>query len=173
MNLSRVKIYDALYNQIADYIRLNYQKYAGVPQFMTMSKVYRPYEKNLSDQQPSFYLTPGDQAGDQDETGWGITRWKMEFYAIFFLTLDSKQTNPTAGEVLLSMIDMIDDSLFNNAQPQTLASQNKGVPMVWNAWIDHAAGRIEIRLPILTTQAAVVIPISVLTGTQLNGRRTQ
>jgi hypothetical protein len=173
VNVPRSKVFDALYNQIAGFIKLNYSNYPGVQKFMTMSKVYRPYEKNISDQQPSFYLTPGDQAGDQDETGWGITRWKLEFYAIIFMSLDPAQQNPTAAEVMLNTLDMIDDALFNNSLPQTLAGQNGGVPLVWNAWIDHAAGKIEIRLPVLSPQGAIVVPISCLTGTQLNGRRTQ
>jgi hypothetical protein len=173
MNVSRVRVYDALYNQIANYIKANYQKYVGVPQFATFSKVYRPYEKNLSDQQPSFYLLPWDQAGDQDETGFGITRWDLTFYAIIYMNIDPKQENPTAGEVLLATIDMIDDALFNNGRPQTLASQNNNVPLVANAWINHQAGKIEIRMPILNPQGDIVIPITVLTGTQLPGQRTQ
>lgn len=169
---SRVQIYDALFNLISGYIAENYQDYPGVPQFTTMNKVYRPYEKTPSDQQPAFYLTPGDESPDQDGTGWGITRWELEFYAIIFMSLDRLQENPTAGEVLLSTLDMIDDALFNDGQAQTLASVNGGKPLVINAWMDHKVGKVEVTLPILSTQAALVIPINVLTSTQLSGRRT-
>ena len=173
MNISRVKIYDALFTLISGYITANYAKYTGVPEFATLSKVYRPFEKGLSDQQPAFYLTPGAESGDQDNTGFGITRWELEFYAIILLNLDPKQQSPTAGEVLLSVIDMIDDAMFNNGRPQDLSSQNNNKPMVTNVWIDHRAGKIEVRVPIINPQGAIVIPITVLTSTQLNGRRTQ
>lgn len=173
MNRSRVVVYDALYNLLSGYIQSNYQNYANVPQFATFSKNFKPWEKTLSDEQPAFYLHPGPEAPDQDETGFGITRWELTFYVYIFIAIDQHQENPTPGEILLATVDMVDDAMFNLGQPQTLASQNGGKPLVANAWIDKRAGKVELRVSILKPQAAIVIPITVLTGSQQPGQRTQ
>lgn len=171
MNVPRSKVFNAVYNLMSSYIKSNYQKYPNVPQFVTFSKNYKPYEKTFSDAQPSFYLALGPESPDQDGTQ-GVTRWEMVFYAIVFMQIDPKQTNPTPAEVILSTIDMLDDSLFNNGRAQTLASQNNGQPLVSNCWFDKRAGKVEIRQPILLPQAAIVAPITSFAFTQLNGMRT-
>lgn len=171
MNVSRVKVFNAIFNQMAGYIKANYQDYPNVPQFLTFSKAYRPYTKTNSDQQPAFYLALGPEAPDQAETP-GATRWELTFYAIFLLNLDPLQQNPTACEVLLSTLDMIDDSLLNNGRPQNLASQNGGVPLVYNTFLDRRNGKVEIRQPVALPQAALIVPITVITGGFPKGART-
>lgn len=171
MNVPRAQVFDAVFSLMSGYIKSNYSDYAGVPKFATLSKTYRPYGKVASDQQPAFFLALGPQAPDQDTTP-GATRWELVFYAIVFMSLDPLQQTPTAAEILLSTIDMLDDSLFNNGRPQNLASQNNGTPLVYNTWLDRRNGKIEIRQPILVPQAAIVAPITAITGTQMNGART-
>jgi len=50
-----------------------------------------------------------------------------------------------------------------------LAAANGGVPLVYNCWVDRRNGNIELRQPIALTQAAIIIPITTISGTRLNG----
>lgn len=171
MNVSRVAVFNAIYSLMSSYIQTNYSQYPNVPKFVTFSKAYRPYTKTPAGQQPAFYLLPGPEAPDQAETP-GITRWELAFYAIVFLTLDPSMENPSASEVIMSTLDMLDDSLLNNGRPQNLASQNAGKPLVYNTFLDRRNGKVEIRLPILVSQAAIIVPITVITGGFPAGART-
>lgn len=174
MNCPRAQVLEALFNQIASYVQANYTDYDYVPPFVTFGPAgfYRPFEKLDSDMQPALYVVPGEEKPDQDNTGFGITRWTLTFHAIIFFQRQPDAQNPTTATVLLNILDMLDDSLFNNGQPQTLADQNNGVPLVANAWLDKHAGNIEIRLPVLANQAAIIASITVLASTQRNGMRT-
>jgi hypothetical protein len=174
MNVSRSVVLNALFNQVSSYVKENYSDYEYVPQFVSFGPAgyYRPFEKLPSDQQPVLYVVPGPQKPDQDATGFGITRWTLTFFVIVFFQREPDVNNPPTATVALNILDMLDDSLFNNGQPQTLAAQNNGVPLVANAWFDKHAGNVEIRLPVLANQAAIIAPVTVLTSTQLPGRMT-
>lgn len=167
MSVTRSQIFDGLYTLISGYITANYASYTGVPQFATFSKSYRPYTKVPSGQQPAFFLALGPQKPDQDTTP-GKERLEMVFYAIIFLSIDPQQTTPcTPAEVLLNTLDMVSDALYNLGRPQSLASVNGGVPLVYNAFVDRRNGNIEIRQPILLQQAALIVPITTISGTRL------
>jgi len=166
MQPSRAAVFNAVFTQISNFIQANYSNYAGVPQFRTLSKSYRPYTKAPSDQQPAFFLALGPQKEDQQDAP-GKSRLEMCFYAIFFLSLDPLQQNPSAAEVLLNALDMVDDALYNQGRPQSLAAVNGGVPLVYNCWIDRRNGNIELRQPILLQQAALIVPITTMSGTRL------
>jgi len=168
MQPKRSAVFNAIFGTITNYIKANYQNYPGVPEFATFSKAYRPYTKVSSDQQPSFFLALGPQKPNQQQTP-GKSELEMVFYALFFLSLDPLQENPSAVEILLNTLDMVDDALYNNGRPQSLATANGGVPLVYNCWIDRRNGNIEIRQPIALPQAAIIIPITTISGTRLNG----
>lgn len=175
MNVSRVAVQQALFSQIAGYVKSSYTGYEYVPPFVSFGPAgfYRPFEKVLSDQQPALFVVPGPQKPDQDGTGFGITRWMLTFAAVVFFQAQPDSKNPTTAVVALSILDMLDDSLYNNGRPQTLAAQNNGKPLVANAWFDKHSGSIEIKLPLAaSTQAAIIAPITVLTSSQLPGQRT-
>jgi hypothetical protein len=174
MNVPRSTVMQALFNQIAGYTQENWQDYANVPEFVTFGPAgfFRPYAKVPTDQQPALYLIPREERPDQDATGFGLTRWALSFAVIVLFNMEPDQKNPNAAQVALSILDMLDDSLFNNGQPQTLAAQNNNVPLVANAWFDKHSGPIELGLPVLSNQAAIVAPITVLTSQQQPGRRT-
>jgi len=166
MQPSRSKVFNAVFTLISSYVAANYQNYQGVPKFLTTSKAYKPYTKVTSDQQPALFLALGPQKEDQNDAP-GKSKLEMCFYAIIFMSLDPLQQNPSAAEVLLNCLDLIDDSLYNAGRPQSLASVNGGVPLVYNAWIDRRNGNIEIRQPVLLQQAAIIIPITTISGTRL------
>jgi len=171
MNVSRVTVYDALFTLMQSYIQDNYSDYANMPQFQTFSKNWLGMAKSFSGAQPAFYLAAGPEMPDQQTTP-GICRWELVFKAYVLMTLDPLSESPSPSEVLLSTLDMIDDSLFNNGQPQNLASQNHGKPLVYNTFLDRRNGKIEIIQPSVSSQAAMLVPITVITGTQFNGTRS-
>jgi hypothetical protein len=166
MQPTRSSVFNALFTTISSYVAANYSNYVGVPKFATLSKAYRPYTKVNSDQQPALYLACGPQKEDQQDAP-GKSRLEMCFYVIIYLSLDPAQQNPSAAEVLLNTLDMVDDALYNQGRPQSLAGANGGVPLVYNAWIDRRNGNIEIRQPILLQQAALIVPVTTISGTRL------
>lgn len=157
---------------IADYTNLHDTgtgtrwNYEGVGRFQTLSKNYRPYTKVPSGAQPSFFLALGPQKPDQDTTP-GKSKLEMVFYGIIFVSLDPAQNDPSAAEVLLNVLDMVDDAIYNLGRPQDLASQNGGKPLVYNTLIDRRNGNVEIRQPILLQQGAIIIPITTISGQRL------
>jgi hypothetical protein len=166
MQPTRSSVFNALFATITSYVAANYQNYQGVPKFATLSKAYRPYTKVGSDQQPALYLACGPQKQDQQDAP-GKARLEMCFYVIVYLSIDPLQMNPSAAEVLLNTLDMVDDALYNQGRPQSLAAANGGQPLVYNAFIDRRNGNIEIRQPILLQQAALIIPVTTISGTRL------
>lgn len=162
----RSKVFNALFSLLQTYVQTNYQNYDGVQKFATISKAYRPYTKVSSSQQPALFLALGPQKPDQDTTP-GKSKLEMVFYIIIFMSLDPAQQNPSAVEVLLNALDMVDDALYNQGRPQNLASQNNGQPLVYNAFIDRRNGNIEIRQPILLQQGAIIIPVTTISGQRL------
>src|SRR5216684_2305956 len=134
MNNPRETIEVALFDLLKDYVQQNYQSYEFVPEFVDFSRQYRPVEKDSSDQQPVLYLVKGPEHVDQDDV-FGPSRFKLHYAVVIFLQLDPMSKHPLPQTVLNNIVQMVEDSLFNRGDAQTLGR------LVTNAWIE---GDIEI-----------------------------
>ena len=131
-------------------------KVGGSSPFTTMTRSARVWSDTGPDQMPALLLIhTGEQATQQGP--FGLTRWKMNFDCLIYLRRDAgpDATFDTQLNNILDAIDSVMQSTPDQGQRQTLGG------LVTHAWIE---GEILIDPGILDQQAAILIPIKVLTG---------
>lgn len=107
-------------------------------------------------EQPALYLVKAQEQWDY-KTSYGAIKYTLQYHALILVRAGGSPEDTTAETVMDNILDAVDSAM--SPQPGYQFQTLNG--LVYNCYIN---GPVEIDPPILHDQAAIWIPILVVTG---------